>query len=62
MSGDFERRDARKLYLALVFGSPEWDTKTVSAPIVISSKKFKQRIGKGGKSARTYAEVACRGR
>ena len=59
---DFERRDARKLYLALVFGAPEWEQRAVSAPIVVSSKKFKQRVGKGGKSARTHAEVACRGR
>ena len=33
VSGDFERRDARKLYLALVFGVPEWDQKTVGAPV-----------------------------
>ena len=27
----------------------------------VSSRKFKQRVGKGGKAARTTAEVACRG-
>lgn len=61
VSGAFERREADKLYAAIVFGHPEWQRRTVTAPIVVNGRRFKQRVGKSGKSARTTVEVACRG-
>ena len=61
VSGAFERREADKLYAAIVFGHPEWQQRIVTAPIVVSGRRFKQRVGKSGKSARTTVEVACRG-
>lgn len=60
----FAERGARKLYAALVFGHPEWDERNVSAKILVSARKFRQSVTKSaaGKSARTTATVAARGK
>lgn len=60
----FADRSAKKLYAALVFGHPEWDTRNVSARIQVTSRKFRQSVTKAasGKEARTTAVVAARGK
>jgi len=58
----FRDRVARKLYAALVFGHPPWDTCVWDARIQPSKKRFKQRVSSGGKSAETHVTVACRGK
>lgn len=57
----FRDRLARKLYCALVFGHPTWETATWDARIMPSQRRFKQRISGGGKRAETRATVGARG-
>ncbi|KAL1507862.1 hypothetical protein AB1Y20_007470 [Prymnesium parvum] len=60
----FESRRARKLYAALVFGHPEWETREINARIAVTKKKFRQSITKSkvGKESKTTAIVAARGK
>lgn len=57
----FASRTARKLYCGLVFGHPAWETQSWDARIMVSQRRFKQRVSAGGKTARTEACVAARG-
>ena len=62
VSRTFREREARKLYAALVFGHPSWDTARWDARIMPSKRRFRQRVSAGGKSAVTVAHVGARGK
>mmetsp|Transcript_52928 Transcript_52928/g.121487 ORF Transcript_52928/g.121487 Transcript_52928/m.121487 type:complete len:341 (-) Transcript_52928:236-1258(-) len=57
----FRERRCDKLYAALVFGWPEWDTHTVTARIQVTRRRFRQKVSPSGKACRTDAIVAARG-
>lgn len=64
VSRAFRERSCQKLYVALVFGHPEWPLSphVMDARIQPSQRRFRQRISSGGKKAHTEAVVAARGR
>ena len=59
----FRERDARKLYCALCFGHPSFDVARWEDRIMVSKRRFKQRISSAprSKTARTDVTVGARG-
>ena len=59
----FRERDARKLYAALVFGHPSFETTRWDDRIVTSKRRFRQKVGdgKGSKACTTDVTVGARG-
>ena len=55
------QRRARKLYAALVYGHPSWETATWTEAIEFAANRFAQQVGASGKAARTEVSVGARG-